>query len=122
MLFAFASPDRHPFGDGSNPWPKDVFPMEYSDRNSSSTALNGHSEPAVILDDQFTRLLLAAMVEFRDGNFGARLPQDLIGLQGKIADTFNDIVALTDRRARDVERVTRMVGKEGKLKERMNVF
>ncbi len=72
--------------------------------------------------DLFTRQLLAAMIEFRDGNFESRLPQDLTGLQGKIADTFNEIVALSDRRARDVERVTRMVGREGKLKERMSAF
>src|SRR5262245_37800746 len=74
------------------------------------------------LPDPFLRQLLATMVEFRDGNFGVRLPADLTGLQGKLADTFNEIVTMSDRRAKEASRVSRMVGKEGKLRERMNIF
>jgi HAMP domain-containing protein len=69
----------------------------------------------------FPRQLLAALREFRDGNFAVRLPTGLPGLDGKLADTFNDIASLADRRARDVARVSRMVGKEGVLKERLNL-
>ena len=69
----------------------------------------------------FPRQLLAAMLEFRDGNFAVRMPSGLTGLDGKLADTFNDIASNADRRARDVARVSRMVGKEGVLKERLNV-
>jgi HAMP domain-containing protein/CheY-like chemotaxis protein/signal transduction histidine kinase len=71
--------------------------------------------------DQFSRQLLAAMVKFRDGDFAVRLPADLVGLDGKIADAFNDIVAVSERRARETARVSRSVGKEGKLKQRMAV-
>ena len=69
----------------------------------------------------FPRQLLAAMLEFRDGNFAVRLPSGLSGLDGKVADTFNDIASNADRRAREVARVSRMVGKEGLLKERLNL-
>ncbi len=69
----------------------------------------------------FSRRLLSAMLAFRDGEFGVRLPSDLIGIEGKIADTFNEIVAVSERRARETERVSRSVGKEGKLKQRMSV-
>src|ERR1051326_6739639 len=69
----------------------------------------------------FPRQLLAALLEFRDGNFAVRMPSGLTGLDGKLADTFNDIASNADRRARDVARVSRMVGKEGVLKERLNV-
>src|SRR5690242_10726189 len=71
--------------------------------------------------DRFARQLLAAMLSFRDGNFDVRLPSDLIGINGKIADAFNDIVAVSERRARETARVSRAVGKEGKLKQRMSV-
>ncbi|HVH68601.1 MAG TPA: hypothetical protein VM716_12105, partial [Gemmatimonadales bacterium] len=49
-------------------------------------------------DDGFSRKVLAAMLEYRDGNFAVRLPSDLTELNGKIADTFNAIIALSDRR------------------------
>jgi HAMP domain-containing protein/signal transduction histidine kinase/DNA-binding response OmpR family regulator len=78
---------------------------------------NGHSS----VDADFSRQLLAAMVALRDGDFTVRMPVDLTGLDGKIADTFNDLVALSDRRAQEAARISRMVGKEGKLKERMSL-
>ena len=71
--------------------------------------------------DAFTRQLLAALVSLRDGNFGARLPNDFVGLHGKVADVFNEIAAVTQRRAHETARVSRVVGKEGKLKQRMAV-
>ena len=61
------------------------------------------------------------MIEFRDGNFNVRMPRDLTGVDGKIADVFNDVVTVSQRRALEVARVCRVVGKEGKLKERMLV-
>src|ERR1700730_11860699 len=76
---------------------------------------------AVAEPDQFSRQLLSAMLSLRDGDFAVRLPSDLIGLNGKLADTFNDIAAVSDRRARETTRVSRSVGKEGKLKQRMTV-
>ena len=57
--------------------------------------------------DQFSRQLLAAMLAFREGDFGVRLPADLVGLHGKIADAFNDIVAVSERRARETARARR---------------
>src|SRR5262245_33059587 len=71
--------------------------------------------------DLFSRQLLAAMLSFREGNFSVRLPSDLVGVNGKIADAFNDIAAVSERRARETARVSRSVGKEGKLKQRMSV-
>src|SRR5712691_11736294 len=76
---------------------------------------------AVVEPDQFSRQLLSAMLVFRDGQFGVRLPSDLLGVNGKIADAFNDIVAVSERRAHETARVSRSVGKEGQLKQRMSV-
>ncbi len=78
--------------------------------------------PFPALDEQFTGHLLEALIHFRDGDFAHKMPANLVGVQGKIADVFNEIVTLTDRRTNEVERVSRMVGKEGKLKERMRAL
>src|SRR5436190_5587335 len=83
---------------------------------------NGHSQPVLVsAPETFSRQLLAAMLAFRDGDFGARMPSDLTGVDGKIADAFNEIATLSERRARETARVSRAVGKEGKLKQRMIV-
>ncbi|HEX9563430.1 MAG TPA: HAMP domain-containing protein [Gemmatimonadaceae bacterium] len=71
--------------------------------------------------DEFTRQLLGAMYGFRDGDFSVRLPRDLTGVEGKLADAFNDIVTVAERRALETARVSHMVGREGKLKQRMSV-
>src|SRR5690349_3341947 len=71
--------------------------------------------------DLFSRQLLNAMLAYRSGDFAVRLPSDLTGIDGKIADAFNDIVTVSERRARETARVSRAVGKEGKLKQRMHV-
>src|SRR5215470_16383920 len=71
--------------------------------------------------DPFPRQLLEALIALRDGRFEVRLPSDLTGVSGKIADAFNDIAGVSERRARETARVSRTVGKEGKLKQRMNV-
>src|SRR5215467_5891175 len=71
--------------------------------------------------DRFGKQLLDALLALKDGRFAVRLPSDLTGLNGKIADAFNDIATVSDRRAAESARVSRAVGKEGKLKQRMNV-
>jgi len=80
-------------------------------------------EPSVQPDatDDFSRELLDAMLAFRSGDFSVRMPSDETGLRGKIADAFNDILAVSERRAEETARVSRVVGKEGKLKQRMSV-
>jgi HAMP domain-containing protein/CheY-like chemotaxis protein/nitrogen-specific signal transduction histidine kinase len=54
----------------------------------------------------------------RDGDFSVRLPGSWVGLEGKIADTFNDIVAANEQMARELRRIGQVVGKEGKTRER----
>ncbi|HTC69555.1 MAG TPA: HAMP domain-containing protein, partial [Acidothermaceae bacterium] len=71
--------------------------------------------------DQFSRQLLGALLSLRDGDFAVRLPLELTGVDGKIADAFNDIARVSERRARETARVSIAVGKEGKLKQRMAV-
>jgi HAMP domain-containing protein/CheY-like chemotaxis protein/signal transduction histidine kinase len=49
------------------------------------------------------------------------MPVEFIGVQGKIADTLNDILELNERTASEIERISNVVGKEGKLNQRAQV-
>src|SRR5262245_8763992 len=91
-------------------------------RNGVSLAASlSSSLPDTVDFDQFAKALLAAMTEFRDGNFSVKLPADYPGVAGKIADIFNEVVTVSQRRAMEVTRVCRVVGKEGRLRERMSL-
>src|SRR5215813_4931589 len=67
------------------------------------------------------KLLLKTLVAFKKGDFSARLPGEWTGEAGKIADTLNDIIELSDKTAKELERVSRVVGKEGKIMHRAAV-
>ncbi|WP_084474194.1 HAMP domain-containing protein, partial [Deinococcus pimensis] len=75
------------------------------------------SEAAITPLDE--KLLLAALTAYRKGDFSVRLPEDWTGLPGKIADAFNEVLDTSERIARDVARVGRVVGKEGKVTQRL---
>ena len=65
--------------------------------------------------------LLAVLVAFKRGDFSARLPDDWTGVAGKIADTFNDVVATNQRMTQELERIRRVVGKEGRITQRASL-
>ena len=69
-------------------------------------------------DGPFEQALLYALQAMRSGNFSIRLPGHQTGLPGKIADTFNDIVAANERMAQQLEHVGNVVGREGKTRQR----
>ncbi|MBI2816957.1 MAG: HAMP domain-containing protein [Acidobacteria bacterium] len=63
--------------------------------------------------------LLNALQAVRDGDFSVRLPGDRTGIEGKIADTFNQIVAANARMASELKRVGSAVGKKGQTSQRV---
>src|SRR5881296_696702 len=65
--------------------------------------------------------LLAAMVAVKRGDFSARLPDDWTGIAGKIADTFNDLTRTNLRMTQELERIGRVVGKEGRITQRASL-
>jgi hypothetical protein len=69
--------------------------------------------------DARSRRMLAAMLAFRDGNFSVRLPSDWDGVEGQIAAAFNQAVSHEDQLKREVARLRRAIGHEGRLKERI---
>ena len=103
-------------------------------RNGGTAVANGESEvrsgngdlhqgnvgPAQAGDGVSSELttILASLQTMRDGEFSVRLPGSWTGLPGKIADTFNEIVAANQHIALELKRVGQVVGKEGRTRER----
>src|SRR6187455_1559798 len=63
--------------------------------------------------------LLQALRAMRAGDFSVRMTGEEDGLLGKIADTFNEIVAANQRMAEQIERVGQLVGREGQTRHRV---
>jgi HAMP domain-containing protein/CheY-like chemotaxis protein/signal transduction histidine kinase len=68
-----------------------------------------------------SRHTLKAFMAFRDGDFSARLPADWPGIDGRIAETFNQTIACVQSITREVKRLSVTVGKEGRLRQRMSL-
>jgi HAMP domain-containing protein len=65
--------------------------------------------------------LLQALTALERGDFSVRLPEEWTGIAGKVADTFNRVVAMNERMTRELARASRVVGKEGKLSQRASL-
>ncbi|HET6434719.1 MAG TPA: HAMP domain-containing protein [Xanthomonadaceae bacterium] len=75
--------------------------------------------PAVPADADPLLQLLAAMQAARAGDFSAQLPAHWDGIAGKLAESFNDIVASNRRLANELARVGQKVGREGHTRQRI---
>ena len=69
-------------------------------------------------NDLDRKLLLAALTALKKGDFSVRMPTDLTGLDGKIADTLNDIIENSELMAQEIASVSQTVGREGRLLQR----
>src|SRR5580698_1120949 len=63
--------------------------------------------------------LLRALQAVCAGDFSVRLPGDRTGIDGKIADTFNEIVVANARMAAELKRVGHAVGRKGQTSQRV---
>src|SRR5438309_3869397 len=82
-------------------------------RSANSSYLNG--------DQLDSKQLLAALTAFKRGDFSAQLPDDWTGIAGKVADTFNDMIRLNQRLTQELARIGRVVGKEGRIRQRASL-
>ena len=81
--------------------------MKKSDERNASGAANGSSTKSLKRNetngsvavaeapDAHLEEILAKLQAVRDGDFSVRLPGSWIGLPGKLADTFNEIVGIS---------------------------
>src|SRR6195256_3233154 len=76
-------------------------------RNGSSTREN--------------HVLLKTLIAFKRGNFDIRMPVDEVGVPGKIADTLNEILELNQKMVSEFARISKAVGKDGKITQRATI-
>ncbi len=67
------------------------------------------------------RELVGALRKLRRGDFSVRLSEDLPGTDGEIARLFNEVVTLEEQLTSEFERLSVVVGKEGKISQRGRV-
>ncbi len=95
------------------------MPVRSAALRSTKIKTNGATNLANnVLNDLDTQLLLKTLTALKKGNFSVRLPHDWTGVAGKIADTLNDVIEVNDRLVKELERVSRVVGREGKITQR----
>ncbi|MFI6333345.1 HAMP domain-containing protein [Streptomyces sp. NPDC050535] len=83
--------------------------------NSRRPSGNGTTE----VDTAALNRLMAALVSMRDGNFRKRLTVSGDGVMSEIAAVFNEVADRNMHLTGELSRVRRVVGREGKLTERL---
>ncbi|MGW1915526.1 HAMP domain-containing protein [Streptomyces sp. NPDC002076] len=79
----------------------------------------GRRGETTAVDTAALNRLLAALVSMRDGNFRKRLTVSGDGVMSEIAAVFNEVADRNLHLTGELSRVRRMVGREGKLTERL---
>ena len=87
-------------------------------RNNGTNGKSAHAPSGPPLatksEDVRLRMILNAIVAFRDGDFSLRLPSDWEGTEGQIAGAFNQAIANKQRISKELTRLSEMVGKQGR--------
>src|SRR5438874_5366961 len=65
--------------------------------------------------------LLKSLRAFKRGDFSVRMPLNLIGIDGEIAQAFNDVVEMEEAKAAEIARIADQVGKEGQIAQRVTL-
>jgi HAMP domain-containing protein/two-component sensor histidine kinase len=79
----------------------------------------GLSTPGKRAEESYLHDLFDALQLIRGGDFSVRISSDSAGIEGKIADAFNEIVAANQQMAQQLELVGQVVGREGKTRKRV---
>ncbi|MFF9061678.1 HAMP domain-containing protein [Streptomyces sp. NPDC014882] len=91
-------------------------------RAKGGQTLSGQRSPrrgTTTVDTAALNRLLAALVSMREGNFRKRLTVSGDGVMSEIAAVFNEVADRNLHLTGELSRVRRMVGREGKLTERL---
>jgi signal transduction histidine kinase/HAMP domain-containing protein len=65
------------------------------------------------------KVLLDVLARVKGGDFTVRMPLDWTGVAGKVADSLNEVIAANQSFSTELGRVSRVVGKEGRLSRRL---
>jgi HAMP domain-containing protein/signal transduction histidine kinase/ActR/RegA family two-component response regulator len=88
-------------------------------KNTRAKGGRSRSNGTTEVDTAALNRLLAALVSMRDGNFRRRLTVSGDGVMAEIAAVFNEVADRNLHLTGELARVRRMVGREGKLTERL---
>jgi HAMP domain-containing protein/signal transduction histidine kinase/CheY-like chemotaxis protein len=97
--------------------PKVKKNKKFSANGNGKAHSNGHDGE----ESPDVRQLLKVLTEVKNGNFTVRMPQDEVGLSGKVCDTLNEIIALNEKMMLEFSRAGNTIGKKGKLSQRIEV-
>ena len=98
-------------------------PSSGSTSQASTSATGGAAKGAAtaVADEESLRDLLAALKAARDGDFSARLPTRRSSLVGQLNAAFNELMEANAQNAKEMARVAKVVGREGRMMERFDV-
>src|SRR5881394_2800082 len=65
--------------------------------------------------------LLRTLRAFKKGDFSVRLRQRYTGVAGEIVDTLNELIELAGGMSGEFDRISKVVGKEGRLAQRATI-
>ena len=65
------------------------------------------------------KVLLSVLAQVKEGDFAARMPLEWTGVAGKVADGLNDVIIANQALEAELARVSRVVGKQGELSQRV---
>jgi HAMP domain-containing protein/signal transduction histidine kinase/DNA-binding response OmpR family regulator len=66
------------------------------------------------------RVMLDALTALKRGDFSTRLPTSWTGLSGKVGDTFNEVMDQLQGMTEEIDRVSHIAGKKGRIRQRAN--
>jgi HAMP domain-containing protein/signal transduction histidine kinase/ActR/RegA family two-component response regulator len=75
--------------------------------------------PGVGASDRELAEILAALQALAGGDFGVRL-EPRAGVLGQVVERVNQVAALNERRTRELVRASRVIGREGRMTERLD--
>ncbi|WP_373684188.1 HAMP domain-containing protein [Micromonospora thermarum] len=84
-----------------------------------TTAKQPVADPSVPDHEAVLVELTEALRRVRRGDLKVRLPRRA-GRAGEVADAFNEVVSLQERQYHDLRRISRIVGRDGRLTERLD--
>ncbi|SCE24082.1 Signal transduction histidine kinase [Streptomyces sp. SolWspMP-5a-2] len=110
-----------------DPFGRDTVESGAATRGTKARAKGGQSlknqgkprNNTTTVDTAALNRLMAALVSMRDGNFRKRLTVSGDGVMAEIAAVFNEVADRNLHLTGELSRVRRMVGREGKLTERL---
>jgi signal transduction histidine kinase/CheY-like chemotaxis protein/HAMP domain-containing protein len=103
------------------PRPKTTTSTRKTNGKTNGKGKNGAARSEFAGDALDKRELLSVLAAFRRGVFTARMPSHLDGVDGRIADTLNELIELHARLAAELRRLSRAVGEEGRTSQRASL-